>query len=76
MMEQCVWQQDWKNYQLQVHSLKSNSLSIGAVELSEHAKAMEMAVKDGHLDYVEQEQENLLNEYKEILQRIKEELSH
>lgn len=76
MMEQCVQQMDWKNYQIQVHSLKSNSLSIGAVELSEHAKAMEMAVKDGHMDYVEQERVNLLNEYKEILQRIKEELSH
>lgn len=76
MMEQCVQQMDWKNYRIQVHSLKSNSLSIGAVELSEHAKAMEMAVKDGHMDYVEQERVNLLNEYKEILQRIKEELSH
>ena len=76
MMEQCVQQMEWKNYQIQVHSLKSNSLSIGAVALSEHANAKEMAVKDGHMDYVEQERVNLLNEYKEILQRIKEELLH
>lgn len=63
-------QQDWKQYCICMHSLKSTSLSIGADKLSKHAKALEMAVKEDRLDYVQQEHDSLLNEYQEILQKI------
>ena len=43
-------QEDWKNYVIEVHALKSTSLSIGAVRLSELAKALETAGKAGELD--------------------------
>ena len=54
-----------------MHSLKSTSLSIGANKLSEHAKALEMAVKEERLDYVQQEHDSFLKEYQEFLQKIK-----
>ncbi|MBQ1510580.1 MAG: response regulator [Selenomonadaceae bacterium] len=38
-------QQDWTNYTIFVHALKSTSLLVGCKELSEGAKALEMAGK-------------------------------
>lgn len=38
---------DWKNYGIQAHSIKSTSRMIGAKNMSELARAMEMAAKDG-----------------------------
>ena len=70
-MEQYYAEQDWDNYRIQVHSLKSSALSIGAEKLSEHARTVELAVKEGRLDYVHQEHESLLIEYREIIQKIK-----
>ncbi|MCH5188378.1 MAG: response regulator, partial [Oscillospiraceae bacterium] len=43
-------QEDWKNYVIEVHALKSTSLSIGAARLSELAKALEAAGKAGELN--------------------------
>lgn len=42
---------DWRNYVTQIHALKSTSLTIGAKELSEAAKAVEQAGKE----FLEQE---------------------
>lgn len=63
-------QQDWQQYGICMHSLKSTSLSIGANKLSERAKALEMAVKEERLDYVQQEHDSFLKEYQELLQKI------
>ena len=44
--------EDWKNYTVKVHALKSSSRLIGALELSEEAKELEMAGKRDDLDYI------------------------
>ena len=44
--------EDWKNYIIEVHALKSTSLSIGAAELSELAKKLELAGKAGDYDTI------------------------
>jgi len=38
-------QEDWKNYTIRIHALKSGSLTIGCRKLSEAAEALEMAGK-------------------------------
>lgn len=43
-------QKDWKDYVIEVHALKSTSLNVGAVKLSELAKELELAGKAGKLD--------------------------
>lgn len=43
-------QKDWKDYIIEVHALKSTSLNVGAVKLSELAKELELAGKAGNLD--------------------------
>ena len=45
---------DIAQYTILVHGLKSSSASIGATELSELAKAHEMAAKEGDIDFIEQ----------------------
>jgi len=44
-------EEDWENYRILVHALKSTSLSIGAVKVSEKAKMLEAAAKEGNIDY-------------------------
>ena len=58
---------------LNVHSLKSTSGAIGALELSAKAKEMELAAKEGDRALLEKEIPRLLEEYrsmKEILTNI------
>lgn len=64
---------DWKSYQIHMHSLKSTSLTIGADELSEHAKTLELAVKDGNDSFVKEHHEEIMQEYDKLLGQIQKE---
>ena len=64
--------EDWKNYGVKVHALKTTSLNIGAVELSEFAKALENALRNGDTDFVRSQHENILKEYDELLEKLRE----
>lgn len=45
---------DWKNYVIEVHALKSSSLSIGSEKLSNLAKELELAGKAGDYGVIEE----------------------
>ena len=61
-------QNDLKNYVIEVHALKSTSLSIGAVRLSELAKELEAEGKTGSLsDSGKRKNEELLKLYEEVM---------
>lgn len=62
---------DFENYRIGVHALKSTSLTIGAVKISESAKALEMACKDGDLDYVKENHQRFIEDYTELLSVLK-----
>ncbi len=64
--------EDWRNYGIKVHALKSTSLGIGAVELSEFAKALENAARNGNIGYVKAQHENIMKEYDELLEKLRE----
>ncbi len=61
---------DWDNYRIKVHALKSTSLSIGAVELSESARALEAAAKEGDEEYIKAHHEETMTDYSRLLQMI------
>lgn len=61
---------DWENYRIAVHALKSTSLSIGGISVSEQAKALEMASKDGDVLFIEGHHGNLMEDYNELLSQI------
>ena len=62
---------DWKNYRILVHALKSTSLTIGAVRLSEDAKALEKAAKEENIDYIREHHESLMTEYRRLEESLK-----
>jgi len=62
--------EDWENYRITIHALKSTSLSIGAVELSEAAKALETACKENNFDYVRENAEQVRQKYLSILEKM------
>ena len=69
-IEKCYGEKDWANYRVLVHALKSTSLSIGAVPLSEKAKALEMAAKEGDASYIESNHADCMAAYKALLAGI------
>lgn len=60
-------QKDWKNYIIEVHALKSTSMSIGAAQLSELAKKLELAGKAGDYDVIENHNAELLELYIRVI---------
>jgi PAS domain S-box-containing protein len=72
-IEKNIKDDDIENFTINVHSLKSTSAAIGACELSEKAKALEMEAKNGNSSVLQLEAPALLKEYramKEVLNDI------
>ena len=66
--------EDWKNYHAQIRSLQSESMTIGAGELSDLAKNIENAAKklaaendDDSLNFIKENHEKLLQLHKEVV---------
>lgn len=57
---------DWKNYVIEVHALKSSSLTIGSKKLSELAKELEMAGKGGNYRLIEEKNSEMLEMYSKV----------
>jgi len=64
-------EESWDKYRILVHALKSTSLSIGATAVSEDAKALEMAAKEGRIADVQANHDRVMAEYKKLLEKIK-----
>ena len=58
--------EDWKNYTIVVHGLKSAMRSIGALPLSDMAKELEFAGKEGRVDYIKEHHAELMEEYRKL----------
>ena len=57
---------DWKNYVIEVHALKSSSLTIGAKQLSELAKELELAGKGGDYRLIMEKNGDMLEMYSKV----------
>ncbi len=62
---------DFESYAIEVHALKSVAKSIGAVELSELAKAHEFAAKQGNMQTIDDSFFKLMDDYRSLLYAIK-----
>lgn len=62
---------DWDNYTTMVHALKSTSLTVGAVRISEEARALEGAAKEKNTDYIHEYHGKLLEAYTELTEKIR-----
>ncbi len=61
---------DLKNYTVKVHALKSSARTIGAMELSERAKAMEDAGNAGDAAAIDEKTPELLALYRSYLEKL------
>lgn len=57
-------EEDWKNYTIEAHALKSSSKQIGAKELSELAAEMEKAGNSGDIGFILEHHVELLEKYR------------
>lgn len=64
--------EDWKNYIIVVHGIKSSMMSIGAVVLSEKAKALEFAGKRDNIEFIHKEHANMIAEFERVMNMLDE----
>lgn len=62
--------EDWKNYTIVVHGIKSSMMSIGAVNLSEMAKGLEFAGKGEDYDYIRSNHEPMTKEFNRVMKLL------
>jgi HPt (histidine-containing phosphotransfer) domain-containing protein len=58
-------EEDWKNYQIMVHGLKSAARTIGDDTLADLALAQEMAAKEGRIEDIRAGVDELISTYHE-----------
>ena len=63
--------EDWINYQVKVHALKSSALTVGARVLSELARGIEQAVRVNDIGYALQHHQELCDVFRETRDLIK-----
>ena len=62
---------DWPNYRIVTHSIKGTSLTIGAPEVSEAAKGLELAVKENRFEYIDEHHAEVVKMYGELLEKLR-----
>lgn len=66
-IEDAYQKEDWENYRILVHALKSTSLSIGAANVSEQAKSLEMAAKESDIGFIREHHGSTMENYQKLL---------
>jgi len=67
---------DYQNYTIKIHSMKSTSLNLGAVEISKMAKRQEIAGEAGNFAHIDAHMEEFQEEYGQLLEEIGQVLEH
>ena len=65
-LENLYKEKDWEKYTIKIHALKSSSLSVGAENLSNQAKEMELAGKAGKYDVILKQHESAMELYSKV----------
>ena len=63
-------QEDYENYRIQVHALKSSARLVGADTLSDMAKGLEEAADNQDVSYICEHHEETLSKYQEVVGHI------
>ncbi|MBR4530128.1 MAG: DegV family EDD domain-containing protein [Lachnospiraceae bacterium] len=58
--------QDWENYTIKVHALKSGSRLVGALQVGEEAEALEMAGKRSDEEFIKSHHDALMADYRAV----------
>ncbi len=63
--------QDWENYKIRVHGLKSNARLVGAMQLGDLAEKCEHAARDGDTTFIQANTDELFALYEQTLDALK-----
>ncbi len=63
--------QDWENYKIRVHGLKSNARLVGAMQLGDLAEKCEHAARDGDTAFILANTSELFALYEQTLDALK-----
>ena len=69
-LDNCFNRQDWENYTIKIHALKSSARLIGAVGLGENAALLETAGKEDDIQYIMEHHEAVMEEYQSFMDGI------
>ena len=64
--------EDYENYTIQVHSLKSTSKLVGAMDISERAKELEKAGNENNIELIKANTKELLKDFRELGRKLAE----
>lgn len=67
--------QELDNYRINVHSIKSTSRAIGADNLADRALNLEEAAKRRDFDFITENHRSLMEQYKELLEKLRKTLN-
>ncbi len=70
LINDCAEKGDYDRYIIEVHGLKSTAANIGATELSEYARQLEMAGKAGDFQEIELHNGDLVNKYQVCMHEL------
>lgn len=70
LLAELMEQEDYKNYIIEVHALKTVAAIIGQKELSQMARDHEMAGKNGDYNYISQHFDHLMAKYATVMAYI------
>lgn len=70
LLEELYEKQDWKNYIIKVHALKSTMRSIGAMPLFEKAKALETAAKSKDINFILEKHKDMIAEHIRVMEEL------
>ena len=70
-IETAFYSNDWELYTIKVHALKSTARIIGAKELSELARNLEQAGKEGNTDFINEKTQHLLELYRSYKEKLR-----
>ena len=62
--------EDWENYTIKVHALKSSAKLAGALSLADEAMRLENAGKGGDIDYIKAHNEAFVSEYRGFKEKL------
>ena len=65
----------WKEYIVEVHALKSTSILVGSKKLSDLAKELEYAAKNGEYEVIDEKNDMMLELYEQVVQMGRESLT-
>ena len=71
MIRKSFDEEDWHNYAIYVHALKSTSKTIGALLLSEQAAKLEAAANTGDAATIRKEHDDMMERYEAVTEGIR-----